>query len=90
MRLTLVPILLSLATSFVSAYHDHTASLHAREYIDSLAARDLHVQLSDLSTRDLIGELSERLERRYKWKCGKCKRTFDTSKGDVSASDHSC
>ncbi|KAF5318220.1 hypothetical protein D9611_014897 [Ephemerocybe angulata] len=68
MRLTLIPIVLSLATSFVSAYGDDT-SLDAREYIDELVARDLQLaQVSDLSTRDLIDELSERLEIRERRK----------------------
>ncbi|KAF6753739.1 hypothetical protein DFP72DRAFT_402539 [Ephemerocybe angulata] len=93
MRLTFLPVLLSLAASFVSAYHDDT-SLDAREYIDELVARDLQLaQLSDLSTRELINELSERLQlerrvgrvKRWHWRCYPCGRWIK-----VEPKQHKC
>ncbi|KAF6752514.1 hypothetical protein DFP72DRAFT_905028 [Ephemerocybe angulata] len=69
-HLTLVPAALFLAT-MVQGHNVHTNSLNARGAED-LAAReilDIYMRqeaLADLSTRELITELSERLERRDK------------------------
>ncbi|KAF6745102.1 hypothetical protein DFP72DRAFT_1051576 [Ephemerocybe angulata] len=69
-HLTLAPAALFLAT-MVQGHNPHTNSLNARGAED-LAAReilDIYMRqeaLADLSTRELVTELSERLERRDK------------------------
>ncbi|KAF6753727.1 hypothetical protein DFP72DRAFT_402430 [Ephemerocybe angulata] len=88
MRLSSILVSIPLAISLTSsalASHETTHFNSARGYdIDdtiTLARRDI---LAELTTRDLINELAGRLEleRRYIWRCGKCKRKFDTSNGD--------
>ncbi|KAF6750999.1 hypothetical protein DFP72DRAFT_1172615 [Ephemerocybe angulata] len=68
---TLISIVASLAT-YVAAYSSKSAYT-ARELVDEFATRDLEAFdyalerreiLADLSTRNLIDELSDRLERR--------------------------
>ncbi|KAF5335698.1 hypothetical protein D9611_009591 [Ephemerocybe angulata] len=82
-HLTLAPAALFLAT-MVQGHNVHTNSLNARRAED-LAAReilDIYMRqeaLADLSTRELITELSERLERRENshqkaWLCKNCGR----------------
>ncbi|KAF6746466.1 hypothetical protein DFP72DRAFT_1175583 [Ephemerocybe angulata] len=81
---TLLSCALSLA-SHIAAYGDH--SLEAREAIDAVLAErglyenDLSVRelLADVSTRELIGELSERLERRAN-DCLECGKSFNLPK----------
>ncbi|KAF6745073.1 hypothetical protein DFP72DRAFT_1051557 [Ephemerocybe angulata] len=81
---TLLSCALSLA-SHIAAYGDH--SLEAREAIDAVLAErglyenDLSVRepLADVSTRELIGELSERLERRAN-DCLDCGKSFNLPK----------
>ncbi|KAF6750189.1 hypothetical protein DFP72DRAFT_851879 [Ephemerocybe angulata] len=71
---TLLSCALSLA-SYAAAHGDH--SFEAREAIDTVLAErglyenDLSVQelLTDVSTRELLGELSERLEVRADFIC---------------------
>ncbi|KAF5310464.1 hypothetical protein D9611_012259 [Ephemerocybe angulata] len=77
MRVSIVSIVsLTLAlTNFVYAHSDDT--LHAREYVDELSVRDVGDALADISTRDLMSELSERLERRERiHKCPLCPSMF--------------
>ncbi|KAF5335341.1 hypothetical protein D9611_011738 [Ephemerocybe angulata] len=78
MRVSIVSIVsLTLAlANFVSAHSDDI--LHAREYVDDLSVRDIGDALADISTRDLISELSERLERRggELLQCPHCFRRF--------------
>ncbi|RXW17239.1 hypothetical protein EST38_g8613 [Candolleomyces aberdarensis] len=70
------------------------AHLKARDWMDRLNTRDLEIVgdilerrevLAEFSTRDLIDELSDRLERRGNiiskkktYKCPYCGRTYDT------------
>ncbi|KAF6745103.1 ectomycorrhizas-regulated small secreted protein [Ephemerocybe angulata] len=94
MRVSL-PTLLSVAISLVSivnAHQDHT--LEAREYIDELIAREEAYNalerrdlFADISTRELIDELSDRFERRAGnnlklYQCEYCHQSFD-SKDDA-------
>ncbi|KAF6746649.1 hypothetical protein DFP72DRAFT_1152081, partial [Ephemerocybe angulata] len=77
MRVSIVSIVsLTLAlTNFVYAHSDDT--LHAREYVDELSVRDIGDALAHISTRDLMSELSERLERRERiHKCPLCPSMF--------------
>ncbi|KAF5318271.1 hypothetical protein D9611_014695 [Ephemerocybe angulata] len=71
----------------VNAYSDDETAL-AREYIDDLVAREhfydseLEVRelLADVSTRELLGELSDRLEERgMRWRCQNSGCTTQTS-----------
>ncbi|KAF5335283.1 hypothetical protein D9611_011744 [Ephemerocybe angulata] len=63
--LSIVSLTLALA-NFVSGHSDD--ALHAREYVDDLSLRETNTDvLADISTRDLISELSERLERREEY-----------------------
>ncbi|KAF6750592.1 hypothetical protein DFP72DRAFT_851669 [Ephemerocybe angulata] len=86
--LALIPIVAALA-SYVKAHSD--PSFDAREYTDELAARgDAYTEalerreiMTDISTRELIQELSERLERREgekQKKCKYCGRTFKSKR----------
>ncbi|KAF6750278.1 hypothetical protein DFP72DRAFT_1139944 [Ephemerocybe angulata] len=81
--LSLLPIALALA-SFTNAYVDRDHSLSAREYLDELSVPSLERRelLEDLTTRELIDELSDRLDRRQKFKCPYinvgCHKEFDT------------
>ncbi|KAF5324014.1 hypothetical protein D9611_008444 [Ephemerocybe angulata] len=87
--LALIPIVAALA-SYVKAHSD--PSFYAREYTDELAARgDAYTEalerreiMTDISTRELIQELSERLERRAdekkQKKCKYCGRTFKSTR----------
>ncbi|KAF6758007.1 hypothetical protein DFP72DRAFT_1167853 [Ephemerocybe angulata] len=75
--LILIPLALSLG--LLANAHDHT--LDSREHVDELSARENYFGgalaareiLSDISTRELVNVLSERLERRGKT-CKKCKQ----------------
>ncbi|KAJ2935508.1 hypothetical protein H1R20_g1584, partial [Candolleomyces eurysporus] len=91
---TLLPVVVSLTTWVASAHHDGGAHLEARDWMDGLNTRDLEIVgdilerrevLAEFSTRDLIDELSDRLERRGNiiskrktYKCPYCGRTYDT------------
>ncbi|KAF6755528.1 hypothetical protein DFP72DRAFT_1067340 [Ephemerocybe angulata] len=86
MRLSL-PTLLTVAISLVhivNAQQDYT--LDAREYVDELVARkeaynalERRHLFADISTRELIAELSDRLERRAEWwTCRFCRTIFNT------------
>ncbi|KAF6742256.1 hypothetical protein DFP72DRAFT_69483 [Ephemerocybe angulata] len=63
--LSLLPFALALA-SFANAHVDYDHSLSARDYLDELSVASLERRelLGDLTTRELIEELSERLDRR--------------------------
>ncbi|KAF5335411.1 hypothetical protein D9611_011745 [Ephemerocybe angulata] len=76
MRVSIVSIVsLTLAlANFVYAHSDDT--LHAREYVDGLSVREIGDALADISTRDLISELSERLERREGGELLQCPHCF--------------
>ncbi|KAF6757992.1 hypothetical protein DFP72DRAFT_1109217 [Ephemerocybe angulata] len=83
--LTLIPLALSLG--LLANAHDHT--LDSREYVDELSAREDYFGdalaareiLSDISTRELVNLLSERLERRGPGKkCKRCHRAEGLSK----------
>ncbi|KAF6750179.1 hypothetical protein DFP72DRAFT_1048460 [Ephemerocybe angulata] len=83
--LSLLPIALALA-SFTNAHVDRDHSLSAREYLDELsvvASLERRELLEDLTTRELIDELSDRLERREQlFKCPYtnvgCTKVFNT------------
>ncbi|KAF6760976.1 hypothetical protein DFP72DRAFT_843231 [Ephemerocybe angulata] len=90
--LALIPVVAALV-SYVNAHSD--PFFDAREYIDDLVAReDGYTEtlerreiMADISTRELIQELSERLERRAPEKlkqCKFCKRTFTGTRIPVS------
>ncbi|KAF6764379.1 ectomycorrhizas-regulated small secreted protein [Ephemerocybe angulata] len=89
--LALIPIVAAFV-SYVNAYSD--PSFNAREYIDELAGReDAYTEalerreiMSDISTRELVQELSERLERRGEklMQCKYCKRTYRGTRIPVS------
>ncbi|KAF5310419.1 hypothetical protein D9611_012280 [Ephemerocybe angulata] len=75
MRVSIITSLALALANFVYAHSDDT--LHAREYIDELSVRDIGDALASISTRDLISDLSERLERRQSlMKCPFCPRQF--------------
>ncbi|KAF5339215.1 hypothetical protein D9611_011186 [Ephemerocybe angulata] len=83
--LTLIPLALSLG--LLANAQDHT--LDSREYVDELSAREDYFGdalaareiLSDVSTRELVNLLSERLERRGPGKkCKRCHRAEGLSK----------
>ncbi|KAF5331258.1 hypothetical protein D9611_013123 [Ephemerocybe angulata] len=77
--LSIVSLTLALA-NFVSGHSDDAH--RAREYVDDISVRETSTDvLADISTRDLISELSERLERRggtphVLMKCPHCPRQF--------------
>ncbi|KAF6746689.1 hypothetical protein DFP72DRAFT_1175535 [Ephemerocybe angulata] len=82
--LSLVPLVLSLRSlANTHSIGDHT--LESRDFIDELRIRepefnslDPRNTLSDISIRELIDELSDRLERRaFKFTCKRCKTGFD-------------
>ncbi|KAJ2918790.1 hypothetical protein MD484_g1577, partial [Candolleomyces efflorescens] len=96
---TLLPLVVSLSAWAASAHrYDGGAPLEARDWMDGLSTRDLEILerrevLADFTSRDLIEELSDRLERRgnsnsssKKKKtfgcpyCGKQYDTFDKAK----------
>ncbi|KAF6753744.1 hypothetical protein DFP72DRAFT_849001 [Ephemerocybe angulata] len=92
-RRTPYPSVLQLPSTDTSQHLKDT-SLDAREYIDELVARDLQLaQVSDLSTRELIDELSERLQlerrvgrvKRWHWRCYPCGRWIK-----VEPKQHKC
>ncbi|KAF6750237.1 hypothetical protein DFP72DRAFT_1139886 [Ephemerocybe angulata] len=74
--LSLLPFALALA-SFANAHVDDDHSLSAREYLDALSmisSLERRELLEDLTTRELIDALSDRLDRRGKgngqtWTC---------------------
>ncbi|KAF6745760.1 ectomycorrhizas-regulated small secreted protein [Ephemerocybe angulata] len=74
---TLLSVAISLA-SIVNAHQDQT--LEARDYVDKLTAREVAYTdlerrdlFADISTRELIDELSDRLERRGRYYvCNDC------------------
>ncbi|KAF6750959.1 hypothetical protein DFP72DRAFT_908929 [Ephemerocybe angulata] len=83
---------LALLSTFVSlaclssAHHEH--SVDSRELVDALSTGDLPTRdLGDISMREIIDELSERLERRGpgRWCCPECGKEF---KNDVMALGH--
>ncbi|KAF6758009.1 hypothetical protein DFP72DRAFT_1043996 [Ephemerocybe angulata] len=82
--LALIPMALSLGL-IVNA-QDHT--LDSREYVDELSAREDYFGdalaareiLSDISTRELVNVLSERLERRGGATCKRCGYTAASGK----------
>ncbi|KAF6747400.1 hypothetical protein DFP72DRAFT_1174905 [Ephemerocybe angulata] len=76
--LALLPLFVSLA-SIVSARHDH--GLHARDELSATRSFDesqlsLRELLGDMTTRELIEELTERMERRGLRSCPYCKVAF--------------
>ncbi|KAF6753884.1 hypothetical protein DFP72DRAFT_1127596 [Ephemerocybe angulata] len=80
--LALLPLFISLA-SIVNAHHD---GLHARDELSDIRSLDesqlsLRELLGDVTTRELIDELTERLERRTIYTCPYpntgCKKTFN-------------
>ncbi|KAF6757991.1 hypothetical protein DFP72DRAFT_1167839 [Ephemerocybe angulata] len=81
--LALIPLAVSLG--LLANAQDHT--LDSREYVDELSAREDYFGdalaareiLSDISTRELVNVLSERLERRV----GNCKRCGYPPTSDV-------
>ncbi|KAF5335285.1 hypothetical protein D9611_011742 [Ephemerocybe angulata] len=82
--LSIFSLTLALA-NFVSAHSDDT--LNAREYVDDLSVRETSADvLADISTRDLISELSDRLERRggELLKCPHCPRQFVNPNNRIS------
>ncbi|KAF6750957.1 hypothetical protein DFP72DRAFT_908928, partial [Ephemerocybe angulata] len=72
---------LALLSTFVSlaclssAHHEH--SVDSREFVDALSTVQTR-DLGDISTREIIGEINERLERRNfaRWCCPECKKEF--------------
>ncbi|KAF5340077.1 hypothetical protein D9611_012346 [Ephemerocybe angulata] len=75
MRFPLLPILTIVPLLNLAQASKFDSPLGAREYIAGLTTREFHDAadlqlradiLADLSTRDLINELSDRLERRVK------------------------
>ncbi|KAF6745817.1 ectomycorrhizas-regulated small secreted protein [Ephemerocybe angulata] len=85
--LSLLPFALALA-SFANARVDYDHSLSARDYLDELSVTSLERRelLEGLTTREIIEELSERLDRRQKFKClysNHCSKEFDTAKAMV-------
>ncbi|KAF5310481.1 hypothetical protein D9611_012278 [Ephemerocybe angulata] len=82
MRLSLIALIP--LTAFCSAVHAHTHE--AREHIDELATRAFknslittRQDLADLSTRDLLNELEDRLQRRKnRWVCVICGNPYFT------------
>ncbi|KAF6754999.1 hypothetical protein DFP72DRAFT_898206 [Ephemerocybe angulata] len=83
MRVSILSIL-SLTLALANFVSGHSDDAHrAREYVDDLSVRETSTDvLADISTRDLISELSEHLERR-KWgtphklmNCPHCTRQF--------------
>ncbi|KAJ2930859.1 hypothetical protein H1R20_g6224, partial [Candolleomyces eurysporus] len=92
---TLLPVVVSLTAWVASAHRDGGAPLEARDWMDGLSTRDLESVgeilerrevLADFSTRDLIDELSDRLERRGNliskkktYKCPYCGTKYSTA-----------
>ncbi|KAJ2928347.1 hypothetical protein H1R20_g8767, partial [Candolleomyces eurysporus] len=92
---TLLSVIVSLTAWVASAHHDGGAPLEARDWMDGLSTRDLEIVgdilerrevLAEFSTRDLIDELSDRLERRGNiiskkktYKCPYCGTKYDTA-----------
>ncbi|KAF6745822.1 hypothetical protein DFP72DRAFT_1153484 [Ephemerocybe angulata] len=80
MRLSLIALIP--LTAFLSVVHAHTHE--AREHIDELATRAFKTSLlttrqdlADLSTRDLLNELEDRLQRRAdRYYCKTCFKYF--------------
>ncbi|KAF6748756.1 hypothetical protein DFP72DRAFT_853142 [Ephemerocybe angulata] len=76
--LAFLPVFISLA-SIVNAHHDH--GLHARDEVSATRSFDesqlsLRELLGEMTTRELIEEFTERLERRNVFTCPCCKATF--------------
>ncbi|KAJ2928184.1 hypothetical protein H1R20_g8900, partial [Candolleomyces eurysporus] len=92
---TLLPLVATLTAWVATAHvHDGTTPLEAREWVDELNARDLDFVsevlerrevLSEFSTRDLVDELRDRLERRGNiiskpsFKCPYCGTKYSTA-----------
>ncbi|KAF6750572.1 hypothetical protein DFP72DRAFT_1048322 [Ephemerocybe angulata] len=85
--LSLFPLVLSLRLlANAHSVGDHT--LESRDFVDELSVRepeftslDARDTFSDISTRELIDELSDRLERRvFRWHCKRCQMEFTTNK----------
>ncbi|KAF6755545.1 hypothetical protein DFP72DRAFT_896015 [Ephemerocybe angulata] len=81
---TLLSVAISLV-SIVNAHKDH--AFEAREYVDELTAREEAYNtlerrelFADIATRELIDELSDRLERRLKFMCTRCRASLADSK----------
>ncbi|KAF6743317.1 hypothetical protein DFP72DRAFT_933811 [Ephemerocybe angulata] len=86
---------LALLSTFVSlaclssAHHEH--SVDSREFVDGLSTGDFPTRdLGDISAREIIGQLRERLERRDRagtgrWCCPECGKEF---KNNVIALGH--
>ncbi|KAF6746965.1 hypothetical protein DFP72DRAFT_1175238 [Ephemerocybe angulata] len=78
--LALLPFALGTLASLANADVD-AREIHARSFHDD-SALELRDVMASLSTRDLIDELSERLERRSRSfdngmsYCGKCERSY--------------
>ncbi|KAF6744191.1 hypothetical protein DFP72DRAFT_85772 [Ephemerocybe angulata] len=71
---TLTALTVGLLASFSNARSDN--ELEARDIEYFLEQREM---LDALSTRELIEELSVRLDRRYSHTCGKCGKYFKSS-----------
>ncbi|KAF6752488.1 hypothetical protein DFP72DRAFT_1171675 [Ephemerocybe angulata] len=89
MRLSFVALFSIFASMACTGYahSDHDHALHAREFMD-----DLSSQLSDISTRDLVSALGERLERRRNSPrkcCRTCGKVFPNTERR-SVLGHSC
>ncbi|KAJ2928329.1 hypothetical protein H1R20_g8748, partial [Candolleomyces eurysporus] len=87
---TLLPVVVSLTAWVASAHYDGGAPLEARSWMDGLSTRELQILerrevLSEFSARDLVDELSDRLERRGNnnsknkgYTCPYCGKKYDT------------
>ncbi|KAF6752104.1 hypothetical protein DFP72DRAFT_1070795 [Ephemerocybe angulata] len=87
--LALVPTVVALA-SYVQGHYDEFDARDTREIQSLLGRSEIMEELAEISTRDLIDELSSRLEARgmgggdggnlHKYPCGRCHIFFKTAK----------
>ncbi|KAF6744646.1 hypothetical protein DFP72DRAFT_857200 [Ephemerocybe angulata] len=88
MHFTVLRLLIIVALLVVLSRAYSNDVFEARDYIDGLSART-DASVSSLSTREIMAELSERLERRksdteMKYECAKCHATSNTAVWNVS------
>ncbi|KAF6752103.1 ectomycorrhizas-regulated small secreted protein [Ephemerocybe angulata] len=77
--LVLVPTVVALA-SYVQGHYDEFDARDTREIQSLLRRSEMMEELAEISTRDLIDELSSRLEARFgkKYICSKCNTEYKT------------
>ncbi|KAF6744556.1 hypothetical protein DFP72DRAFT_1078402 [Ephemerocybe angulata] len=86
--LVLVPTVVALA-SYVQGHYDEFDARDTREIQSLLRRSEIMEELAEISTRDLIDELSSRLEARGMYPCKKCGRNWKSG-GDAKACALSC